>query len=70
MSNNTGNVSHSSGVGIFGLLGVLFVALKLTGNIAWPWLWVLAPFWGPLAAVGLFVILAFVIAIIAKLAGA
>lgn len=27
------------------LLGVLFVALKLTNVIAWSWLWVLAPFW-------------------------
>lgn len=27
------------------LLGVLFIALKLTGVIAWSWFWVLAPFW-------------------------
>lgn len=33
------------------LLGLLFVGLKLTGHIAWPWLWVLAPFWAPLAVV-------------------
>lgn len=26
-------------------LGLLFIALKLTGYIAWSWLWVLAPFW-------------------------
>lgn len=25
-------------------LGVLFVALKLIGVIAWPWGWVVAPF--------------------------
>jgi hypothetical protein len=31
------------------LLGVLFVGLKLTGHITWPWVWVLAPFWVPLA---------------------
>jgi hypothetical protein len=36
-------------IGLFTLLGLLFVALKLTGQIAWPWLWVLAPFWAPLA---------------------
>ena len=30
---------------IFWLLGVLFIALKLTGVIAWSWIWVLAPFW-------------------------
>lgn len=29
--------SSSSGIGFFGLLQVLFVGLKLTGHIAWPW---------------------------------
>lgn len=33
------------GVGFVGLLTILFVALKLTGVVAWPWLWVLAPLW-------------------------
>ena len=38
----------SGGASTVGLLGVLFVGLKLTGYITWPWLWVLAPFWlGP-----------------------
>ena len=32
-----------------GLLGVLFVALKLTGYITWSWWWVTLPFWGVLA---------------------
>ena len=32
---------------IIGLLGVLFVGLKLTGYITWSWLWVLSPFWIP-----------------------
>jgi len=27
----------------------LFVALKLTGHIDWPWLWVLTPLWAPFA---------------------
>jgi hypothetical protein len=36
---------------VSGLLGVAFVVLKLTGHITWPWLWVLAPFWIPLALV-------------------
>lgn len=34
-----------------GLLFVLFVALKLTGVIAWSWWWVTAPLWGGLAIV-------------------
>ncbi len=38
--------SSSGGIGVFGLLGVLFVGLKLTGFIDWSWWWVTAPFWG------------------------
>lgn len=49
MSTNNTSGSSAGGVGVAGLLGVLFVALKLTHVIAWPWLWVLAPFWIPLA---------------------
>lgn len=40
--------SSSSGIGVFGLLGVVFVVLKLIGTINWSWWWVLAPFWGSL----------------------
>jgi hypothetical protein len=38
----------SSGIGLAGLLGVLFIGLKLAGIGAvakWSWLWVLSPFW-------------------------
>jgi hypothetical protein len=27
------------------LLTVLFIGLKLTGHITWPWIWVLSPLW-------------------------
>jgi hypothetical protein len=27
---------------------IIFVVLKLTDNIDWSWIWVLAPFWIPL----------------------
>lgn len=37
--------SSSSGIGFTGLLTVLFIGLKLTGYIAWPWIWVLSPLW-------------------------
>lgn len=43
--------SSSSGVGFFGLLTLLFIALKLTGFIDWSWLWVLSPIWIPLVIV-------------------
>jgi len=39
MSNST----SSGGVGFAGLLTIVLIVLKLTGVIAWPWLWVLAP---------------------------
>lgn len=48
--------SSSSGATTLGLLGVLFVGLKLTGYISWSWWWVTAPFWGGLAVVGVVLI--------------
>lgn len=50
MSTNT-TATRSGGIGFCGLLTILFIALKLTGVIAWSWLWVLAPLWVPLAIV-------------------
>lgn len=44
--------------GFAGLLTVLFIALKLTGVIAWSWWWVLAPVWiGALIALTLIVLI-------------
>lgn len=40
--------TRNGGFPLLGILGVIFVTLKLTGSITWPWIWVLAPFWGPL----------------------
>ncbi len=40
------NSNSSSGIGVLGLLGVTFVALKLTGIIDWSWWFVTLPFWG------------------------
>ena len=37
--------SSSSGIGLPGLLTVLFVGLKLTNVISWSWWWVLSPIW-------------------------
>lgn len=38
--------SSSGGVGFFGLLGIVFITLKLTNVIQWSWWWVTAPLWG------------------------
>ena len=35
--------------GVLSLLLVAFIVMKLCGVITWPWLWVLSPFWIPLA---------------------
>lgn len=46
------STSSSGGIGFAGLLTIAFIVLKLTGVIAWSWLWVLSPLWiGAVAAV-------------------
>jgi len=57
---STKETAQSGGVGVFGLLGVLFVGLKLAHVINWSWWWVTAPFWGGLAVV-VAVVLAFLL---------
>jgi len=46
---NTDAVSRAAGALVTGHLGIAFVVLRLTHVIRWPWVWVLAPFWIPLA---------------------
>lgn len=43
--------SSSNGIGVFSLLGVVFVTLKLLGVIGWSWWWVTVPFWGGFAII-------------------
>ena len=43
-------------VSLCDLVLVTFIVLKLTGVIAWSWLWVLAPLWIPLIIYLVFVI--------------
>ncbi len=38
-------MENNSGIGITGILGIIFIVLKLCGVIKWSWLWVLSPFW-------------------------
>ena len=56
------NNNASGGIGFFGLLGIVFIILKLCGVIAWPWVWVLAPIWGSVALGIIIVIIAILIA--------
>lgn len=56
---------------ILGAVGIVFIILKMVGAISWPWLWVLAPFWLPLAiALGIAIIVGLVVLLGAGLAKA
>ena len=45
MSMNGQKTAGKGGMGFVGVLTLIFVVLKLTGNINWSWLWVLSPIW-------------------------
>ena len=69
MNNSTKNngetkVVRSGSVSLTSILGVVFIVLKLTGVISWSWVWVLAPFWIPLALVVLILAIIIVVTII------
>jgi hypothetical protein len=51
---------------ILGILGLIFITLKLTGHITWSWLWVLAPFWIPICIAVLIGIIVFIVAFFAE----
>lgn len=55
---NSNAKAAGGGIGFSGLLGLLFIALKLCGVIDWSWWWVLAPFWIPVALVVVIIIIA------------
>ena len=42
---------QSNGLGFGSVLFLIFLALKLTGNIAWSWWWVTSPLWIPFALI-------------------
>lgn len=54
---------------IFTVLGVVLVILKVTGVIGLSWLWVLAPFWGPLLIGGVIVLAVLLFGLAAVLFG-
>ena len=60
----------TQGISLTTLLLVLFIALKLTGVIDWPWIWVLSPLWIPLVIVfGVLLVIAIIGLIAAIMAG-
>ena len=42
------NENTSNGIGFGTVLFLIFMTLKLTGNIDWSWWWVTSPLWIPL----------------------
>lgn len=67
MESKTSN--EAKGIGVCGLLGIAFVILKLCHVIDWAWVWVTAPFWGPVALVFLILLALVVLKSLAKLIG-
>lgn len=51
-------------IGLFSLLGLIFVVLKLTDVIAWSWWLVLLPFYGGLALIAIVFLFFLVLALI------
>jgi hypothetical protein len=45
------------------VLALIFITLKLTGNISWSWLWVLSPLWGGVLAIPIVLIALFFLAV-------
>ena len=62
--------NSGTGLSITSVLFIVFLVLKLTGNIDWSWWWVTSPLWIPIALVFGIVFLAVLIVIIALIFGA
>ena len=62
-------VVRSGGIGLFTVLGLIFIVLKLTNVIDWSWWLVLLPIYGPWVLwLSLFVVLLIVGVVVAILA--
>jgi hypothetical protein len=54
-------------MGFLEALTLIFVTLKLIGEITWPWLWVLAPLWIGYGVAVAILALVLIVALIARL---
>lgn len=57
---------NNSGIGLFGALTILFIALKLMGYIHWSWWLVTIFLWGPILFLFIIFIIATLLAVAAK----
>lgn len=59
------DTASGGGIGLSGVLLVVFIVLKLCHVIDWSWWWVLAPFWMPiLLAILVFLVLGTIAAVL------
>ena len=58
---NSGGGYAQSSFPTLSILGLIFVTLKLTGYITWPWIWVTAPFWIPFIILTSFMLICFAV---------
>ena len=56
--------NKNNGIGFCGILGLIFITLKLLGVVTWSWLWVLAPLWIPTALVLIVLLIMMIVAIL------
>ena len=61
--------STGGGIGLIGVLLIVFIVLKLTGNIEWGWLWVLSPLWIPVALLLASILIAGIVVAIVAIIG-
>ena len=55
--------------GILTMMFIVFLTLKLTGNIDWSWWWVTSPLWLPIAILFTVVLVLFIAGVIAVYSG-
>lgn len=67
MSESSSSSASGGGIGFFGLLGIVFITLKLTGYIDWSWWYVTMPLWMPAVIVFGILSIVLVVCIIAAL---
>ena len=60
------NNRSSGGIGIFTVVGIVFIILKLCKVINWSWIWILSPFWIPIVIIIVIVVIGAVSIIIDK----
>lgn len=70
MAENEKSNAAGGGIGFFGVLGIVFIVLKLCKVIDWDWIWVLAPLWMPITIVfAIFLVILICAAFLYTLAG-